>query len=104
LSLSGGANGKKDRKIAKKRPKNSIFKPLSTIFVPCVKIQGGTAPLPPAADAHAINRKSINCLLDTGASEIFMSETVAREFHPQGKPSKVSLASDNSTAQVLEKV
>jgi len=37
----GGGNGKKDRKIAKKG-KYSIFKPqpLSTIFVPCLKIQG----------------------------------------------------------------
>jgi len=36
-----------------KRPKNSTFKPLFTIFVPCLKTQGGaTPPLPPAADAH----------------------------------------------------
>jgi len=35
----------------KKTPKNSTFKPLSTLFVPCMKIQGGPRPL--AADAHA---------------------------------------------------
>jgi len=48
-------------KATKKRPKNNTFKPLSTIFVPCLKIQGGPRspdpghappPLPPAADAH----------------------------------------------------
>jgi len=38
-----------------KRLKNnkSTIKPLSTTYVPCMKIQGGMAPLPPAADAHA---------------------------------------------------
>jgi len=45
----GGGNRKKNRKKAKKAEKNT-FKPLSTIFVPCMKIQG--APLPPGADAH----------------------------------------------------
>jgi len=32
-----------------KRPKNTTFKPLSTIFVPCIKIQrgGGGARRPP---------------------------------------------------------
>jgi len=45
----GRPTEKKDRtKISKKRPKNSTFKPLSTIFVPCLKI----LPPPPAADAH----------------------------------------------------
>jgi len=56
---------KKDRKIAlsslfhggqrKNRPKNSTIKPLSTISLPCMKIQrGGHGPsLPPAANAHA---------------------------------------------------
>jgi len=29
----------KDRKIAKKKAEKSTFKPLSTIFVPCLKIQ-----------------------------------------------------------------
>jgi len=50
---------KKDRKIAKKA-ENSTFKPLSTIFVPCWKIQGGHGPPFPAADAHdyAINGMS----------------------------------------------
>jgi len=38
-NFSRGGNGKKDQKIAKKRPKNSTFKPLFTIFVPCMKIQ-----------------------------------------------------------------
>jgi len=33
-----------------KRPKNSTFKTLSAIFVPCMKIQGGHGP---SADAHA---------------------------------------------------
>jgi len=42
---------KKDQKIAKKRPKNSTFKPLSTIFVSCLKIQRGARPT--AANAHA---------------------------------------------------
>jgi len=38
--------GKTGRKIT--------FKPLFTIFVPCLKIQDGRGPsLPPAADAHA---------------------------------------------------
>jgi len=45
----GGANEKKTEKII--RPKNSMFKPLSTIFVPCLKNPGGPQPLPPA-DAH----------------------------------------------------
>jgi len=57
---SRGRQRKKDRKTAllshfrevgateKKRPKNGTFKPLSTITVPCMKIQA----LPPTADAH----------------------------------------------------
>jgi len=50
---SQGSQRKKDQKIAKQTPKNSAFKPLSTIFLQCMKIQGGgTAPLLPAADAH----------------------------------------------------
>jgi len=37
----------------KKIPKNSTFKPLSTIFVPCIKIQGGEgATLSSTGDAH----------------------------------------------------
>jgi len=44
-SSRGGPTEKKDRKIAKKA-ENSTFKPLFTIFVPYLKIQGG--PRPPA--------------------------------------------------------
>jgi len=36
----------------KARPKNSTIKPPSTLSVTCMKIQGVTALLPPAADAH----------------------------------------------------
>jgi len=46
-----GEATKKDRKIAK-TPKNSTFKSLSTIFVQCMKTQGGHDPLSPNADAH----------------------------------------------------
>jgi len=44
----------KKTKNSKKRPKNSTIKSLSTISVPCMKIQrrGATATLPPDADAH----------------------------------------------------
>jgi len=35
-----------------KKTENSTIKPLSTIFVLCMKIQGATASLPPTADAH----------------------------------------------------
>jgi len=42
---------KKRPKNSKKRLKNCTFKHLSTIFVPCLKIQEGARP--PAADAHA---------------------------------------------------
>jgi len=53
-----GEQRKKSRKSAKKVPKNSTFEPLSTIFVTCLKIQGGS--LPPAADAHAnIPKKNV---------------------------------------------
>jgi len=48
----GGATEKKT-KYSKKKLKNSTFKPLSTIIVPCIKIQGGTAPLLSADDAQA---------------------------------------------------
>jgi len=44
-------NSKKDQKIAKKYRKNTT-KPPSTISVPCLKIQGATAPLSPASDVH----------------------------------------------------
>jgi len=47
FSLFQGGQRIKGRKIAKKRPKNSTFKPLSTIFVPCMKIQEGHAPCLP---------------------------------------------------------
>jgi len=49
LTGGGGATEKKTENIKKKTPKNSTFKPLSTIFVPCLKTQ---VALPPAADAH----------------------------------------------------
>jgi len=71
-NFQGGGQRKKDRKIAKgtensankplpegrgeatekrpknskKTPKNSTIKPLSTIFVPCMKIQVGHSPPP----------------------------------------------------------
>jgi len=56
-------NSKNYRKVAilsffqgegatEKRPKNSTIKPLSTLSAPCMKIQGGHSPLPPAANAH----------------------------------------------------
>jgi len=41
----GGATEKRAKK-RKKRPKNSTFLPLSTIFVPCLNIQGRTCPPP----------------------------------------------------------
>jgi len=48
-----GTTLKKRQKNSKKTPKNSTVKPLSNIFVPCMKILGrGMYPLPPAADAH----------------------------------------------------
>jgi len=52
LSLLRGGNGKKTEKL-QKRPKNSTINPLSTISVPCMKIQAGHVPLPPAANTHA---------------------------------------------------
>jgi len=39
LPLFKGGEG-----ATEKRPKTSTFKPLSTIFVPCLKIQGGHDP------------------------------------------------------------
>jgi len=74
ISRGGGATKKKDRKIStikllpgrgqrkkdpqvEKTPKNSTFKPLYTILVPCMKIQGDHGHLPPAADAHAYGTK-----------------------------------------------
>jgi len=54
--LPGGRQWKKDQKIAKKDRKLAL-KPLSTISVPSIKIQGGGARhspfLSPVADAHA---------------------------------------------------
>jgi len=51
FSLFRGSQQKKNE--YQKQAENSTFKPLSTIFVPCMKIHGrSTAPLPPAADAH----------------------------------------------------
>jgi len=47
----GEATEKKYRKLAK-NTENSTFKPLSTIFVACMKIQRSHAPLPSAAVAH----------------------------------------------------
>jgi len=47
LSLFRGGTEKR-QKNSKKWPKNITHKPLSTIHVSCMKIQGGTA----AADAH----------------------------------------------------
>jgi len=43
---------KKDRKIAKKDRKIALYMPLSTISVPCMKIQGEHGTLPSAADAY----------------------------------------------------
>jgi len=51
-------------KNSKKKSKNSTIKPHSTISVPCVpcmKIQGGTAP-PPASNAHGCVLFLIFCI------------------------------------------
>jgi len=45
FSLLQGGQRKKDRKIAKKA-ENGTIKPLCTMFVPCLKIQGGARPPP----------------------------------------------------------
>jgi len=50
MAGGGGGQRKKGRKILKKKQKNSTFKPLSTISVPCMKIQGEGAC--PPSDAH----------------------------------------------------
>jgi len=50
FSLFQGGQRKKKTKKKQKRPKNSTFKPLLTIFVPCLKIHRGARL--PAADAH----------------------------------------------------
>jgi len=47
FSLFRGGATKKKTENCKKRAENSTFKPLSTIYVPCLKIQGATAPLCP---------------------------------------------------------
>jgi len=52
--------------MGKKKIKNSTIKPPSTVSVQCIKIQGATAPLPPAADAHAYYNEyvlSVDCRL-----------------------------------------
>jgi len=61
-TLSGGGGGatEKDQQIAKKT-KNSTIKPLFTISVPCMNIQGGVAPLPPTVVAHAWAVRSGSC-------------------------------------------
>jgi len=43
LFQEGGGSNEKKTKIAK-RPKNITIKPLSTLSVPCMKIQGGPTP------------------------------------------------------------
>jgi len=51
---------KKDCKMA--RPKNSTIKPLSTISVPCMKIQWGHGPLPSPMAALGGNFDTYICL------------------------------------------
>jgi len=43
-----------ERPTEKTRPKNSTINFLYTLAIPCMKIQGGTPPAPPAADAQVI--------------------------------------------------
>jgi len=53
FSGRGEGNEKKDRKIAKKDPKIALKNLLTTISVPCMKIQGvPRPPLPSTADAY----------------------------------------------------
>jgi len=58
---AGPPKNRTENRKKEKRPKNSTFKPLSTIFVPCLKIQEATASLPPAADAHGTVRSLPKC-------------------------------------------
>jgi len=51
LSLFQGGQRKKRPQKSKKSPKNSTIQSLSTIFVPCMKIQRGH-PFLPSTDAH----------------------------------------------------
>ena len=50
-----------------------------------------------------INGLKVDCLLDTGASNNFMSTTIAKaaKLQPSGKPAEVSMASNGLTAKVL---
>jgi len=52
MPLSGGGQGKKDRKIAKKHRKIALFSLYLLNLYHVWKSREGTAPLPPAADAH----------------------------------------------------
>jgi len=64
-------------KNGKKTPKNSTFKPLSTIFVPCMKIQGGSRP---AADAHG------QLSFELHAPAIQYKKIIANKFWQKFKP------------------
>jgi len=51
-------------KNSKNRPKNSTFKPLSTMFVPCMKIQGGGGRPPLSTLMCTANKIPINVITD----------------------------------------
>jgi len=56
-NFPGEGQRKKDRKIANKTENSTTgIKPVSTISVPCMKIQGGCGP--PASAAYAMRRCS----------------------------------------------
>jgi len=52
FSLFQGGPTEKNRKVSKKGRKYRTFKPLTNIFIPCLKIQGGGRTASSAADAH----------------------------------------------------
>ena len=93
--------------MATAEKENDTAPPLESEHLHLLSIAAGAPScLSPTIIPVELNGLPVKSLLDTGASESFVNETVVRsaKLEVQGRPSRVSMASDKLTGRIVGKV